>query len=71
MRGSGPEALSNWQSVCDRLRAQGAANLFGPQRFGKYGDNAELGLRILLRDPAAQKAARDRFLRRMALSALQ
>jgi tRNA pseudouridine13 synthase len=71
VRGVGPQALSNSQAICDRLRAQGAANLFGPQRFGKYGDNAELGLRILLRDPSAHKAGRDRFLRRMALSALQ
>jgi tRNA pseudouridine13 synthase len=71
VRGVGPDGLSNSQAICERLRTSGAANLFGPQRFGKYGDNAELGLRILLRDPAAQKAARDRFLRRMALSALQ
>ncbi len=71
VRGVGKDGLSRAAAICDRLQAQGAANLFGPQRFGKYGDNAELGRRILLRDPSAQKAVRDRFLRRMALSALQ
>lgn len=71
VRGVSAEGLSRAQAICEQLRQGGAANLFGPQRFGKYGDNAELGRKILLRDPAAQKAARDRFLRRMALSALQ
>ena len=71
VRGVSKGALARAQAICERLRTQGAVNLFGPQRFGKFGDNAELGRRILLRDPAAQKAARDRFLRRMALSALQ
>lgn len=71
VRGVSEGALARAQAICERLRTQGAVNLFGPQRFGKFGDNAELGRRILLRDPAAQKAARDRFLRRMALSALQ
>ena len=71
VRGVSAGALAHAETICARLREQGAANLFGPQRFGKFGDNAELGRRILLRDPAAQKAARDRFLRRMALSALQ
>lgn len=71
VRGVAQEGLAHAEAICERLRSHGAANLFGPQRFGKYGDNAELGQRILLRDPAAQKAGRDRFLRRMALSALQ
>jgi tRNA pseudouridine13 synthase len=71
VRGVAPDALQKAQAICARLRETGAPNLFGPQRFGKFGDNAELGRKILLRDPSAQKAARDRFLRRMALSALQ
>src|SRR4051812_50135084 len=65
--GGGRGAQAGEEAVCTRLRALGAANLFGPQRFGKYGDNAALGEAILLR----QKQVRDRFLRRMALSALQ
>ena len=57
--------------VCAALREQGAANLFGPQRFGQRQDNAALGAALLARDPAAARAGRDRFLRRLALSALQ
>lgn len=67
VRGVVPDGLQRAQAVCERLQAAGAANLFGPQRFGKMGDNAELGRRILAR----QEQTRDRFLRRMALSALQ
>lgn len=67
VRGVVPDALARADAVCRRLGALGAANLFGPQRFGKYGDNAALGRSILLRE----KQVRDRFLRRMALSALQ
>ena len=67
VRGVLPDALARAQAICQRLRVLGAANLFGPQRFGKYGDNAALGRSILLRE----KQVRDRFLRRMALSALQ
>src|SRR5207302_2916292 len=57
--------------VCNLLRTGGAANLSGPQRFGRHGDNAALGAAILLRAPEARRASRDRFLRRLALSALQ
>ena len=62
-----PDALPRAEAICARLRALGAANLFGPQRFGQRGDNAALGHAILLREAQV----RDRFLRRMALSALQ
>lgn len=67
VRGVVPGALARAEAICERLRAQGAANLFGPQRFGMRGDNAALGQRILLRETQV----RDRFLRRIALSALQ
>ena len=67
VRGVGPEALPRAEAICARLRERGAANLFGPQRFGKRGDNAALGHAILLREAQV----RDRFLRRIALSALQ
>jgi tRNA pseudouridine13 synthase len=67
LRGCEPDALARAQAVCERLRAQGAANLFGAQRFGMRGDNAALGRAILLRE----SSVRDRFLRRLALSALQ
>ena len=67
VRGTLAGALERAQAICARLRAGGAANLFGPQRFGKSGDNAPLGRAILMRE----RTVRDRFLRRMALSALQ
>lgn len=70
-RGCAPEALQRARAVLARLRELGAANLFGPQRFGRRGDNAQLGAALLLRDPSAARAGRDRFLRRLALSALQ
>ena len=67
VRGVVPEAIARARTVCARLAETGVANLFGPQRFGKRGDNAELGRAILLRE----RQVRDRFLRRIALSALQ
>jgi len=67
VRGVAPDGLQRAQAICERLRATGAANLFGPQRFGKMGDNADLGRKLLAREVKE----RDRFLRRMALSALQ
>jgi tRNA pseudouridine13 synthase len=67
VRGVAPGALEQAERICAELRARGAPNLYGPQRFGKRGDNAALGAAILRRDAAP----RDRFLRRLALSALQ
>jgi tRNA pseudouridine13 synthase len=67
VRGVTASALARAEAICARLRGTGAANLFGPQRFGRAGDNAALGRAILLRE----RQVRDRFLRRLALSALQ
>jgi tRNA pseudouridine13 synthase len=67
VRGVVPEANARAGAICARLAEVGAANLFGSQRFGKHGDNAALGRAILLRE----RQVRDRFLRRIALSALQ
>jgi tRNA pseudouridine13 synthase len=67
VRGVVPDAPARAEAIAGRLRQIGAANLFGPQRFGKYGDNAALGRALLLRE----REVRDRFLRRLALSALQ
>jgi tRNA pseudouridine13 synthase len=67
VRGVVSEALPRAEAICARLRQVGAANLFGPQRFGKHGDNAALGRAVLMRE----RQVRDRFLRRIALSALQ
>ncbi|MBS2023978.1 MAG: tRNA pseudouridine(13) synthase TruD [Deltaproteobacteria bacterium] len=71
VRGVLPHALFHAQAVLASLAKTGAANLFGPQRFGMRGDNASLGALILQRAPEASRASRDKFLRRLALSALQ
>ena len=67
VRGCVSGALPRAERIAAELRARGAPNLFGPQRFGKRGDNAELGGAILRREANV----RDRFLRKLALSALQ
>ena len=56
------------------LAARGLANFFGAQRFGVEGRNADTGRALLLgrtADPEARRAGRDRFLRRLVLSAWQ
>ena len=61
------------QGCAGALARAGLPNFFGPQRFGQDGANAALGRALLSADPPpeARRAARDRFLRRFALSALQ
>ncbi|HET8724710.1 MAG TPA: tRNA pseudouridine(13) synthase TruD [Anaeromyxobacteraceae bacterium] len=60
-------------AVAAALAARGLPNYFGSQRFGAAGRNAALGRAILKGgdDPEARRAARDRFLRRLVLSAWQ
>jgi tRNA pseudouridine13 synthase len=55
------------------LSERGLANFFGPQRFGAAGRNAAVGRGLLLGDgaPEVRRAARDRFLRRLSISAYQ
>jgi tRNA pseudouridine13 synthase len=67
VRGCAPGALGRARDIAAALRSMGVANLYGPQRFGMRGDNALLGAAILRREATV----RDRFLRRLALSALQ
>jgi tRNA pseudouridine13 synthase len=55
------------------LAERGFANFFGAQRFGTLGRNAAVGRALLLGsdEPEARRAARDRFLRRLCISAWQ
>jgi tRNA pseudouridine13 synthase len=65
--------LARARACADALEARGLPNFFGPQRFGAEGRNAEVG-RALLRGeatPEARRAGRDRFLRRLSISAYQ
>ena len=60
--------------AAEALAARGLPNFYGPQRFGAEGDNAAVGRTLLLGrldDPRVRRAARDRFLRRLAISAYQ
>jgi len=71
IRGGAADAGERARAVLARLAPLGLMNLFGHQRFGQRGDNAALGAAILKRAPESARAQRDRFLRRLALSALQ
>jgi tRNA pseudouridine13 synthase len=65
--------LARARACAAALEARGLPNFFGPQRFGVEGRNAEVG-RAILRGEAtaeARRAARDRFLRRLSISAWQ
>jgi tRNA pseudouridine13 synthase len=61
------------RAAADALAARGLPNFFGPQRFGSEGRNADVGRALLAGDetPEARRAARDRFLRRLSISAYQ
>ncbi len=61
------------RAAAGALAARGLPNFFGPQRFGTEGRNAEVGKAILsgAATPEARRASRDRFLRRLSLSAYQ
>jgi tRNA pseudouridine13 synthase len=67
VRGCSGDALGRAGRIAAALRARGAPNLYGAQRFGRRGDNATLGGAILRRE----RVIRDRFLRKLALSAFQ
>jgi tRNA pseudouridine13 synthase len=60
-------------ACAEPLAARGLPNFFGPQRFGVDGRNAEVGRALLHGDgaPETRRVARDRFLRRLSISAWQ
>jgi tRNA pseudouridine13 synthase len=73
VRGTSPDATARAQAIGQALSATGLPNLYGPQRFGREGGNVPLG-RALVKGgqaPELARAQRDRFLRRMAISAYQ
>ncbi len=65
--------LGRAQACAAALAERGLPGFFGPQRFGAGGGNAEVGRALLLgqRTPEAAHASRDRFLRRLSISAFQ
>ncbi len=62
--GGGARALA----TLERLRTTGVPHAFGPQRFGRDGDNDQVALSFIR---GATRAPRDRRLRDLLLSALQ
>ncbi len=65
--------LARARTCAEALAARGLPNFFGAQRFGVEGRNAEVGRALLLGagTPEARRASRDRFLRRLSISAFQ
>lgn len=65
--------LARARACAEPLAARGLPNFFGPQRFGADGRNAAIGRAILHGDgaPETRRIARDRFLRRLSISAWQ
>jgi tRNA pseudouridine13 synthase len=76
-RGAGAEAVGRMEPLLNRLRGEGLPNFYGPQRFGRGGETAALGLALLRgeRPPTPPGGRppnlRNRFLRKLALSAAQ
>lgn len=62
-----PNAAQHLEPLLERLQQRGMINFYGDQRFGRGGETLDLGLK-LLRD---EINVRDRFLRKLALSAVQ
>jgi tRNA pseudouridine13 synthase len=65
-----PDADQRLKPIIDHLRKNGLANFYGPQRFGIEGETAQLGM-SMLRGETAPGRSPSKFLRRLALSAVQ
>jgi tRNA pseudouridine13 synthase len=66
------EALERAKAIVERLGREGMPNTYGEQRFGQEGATLALGLGLLRGDREAKgRVARDRFLKRLSLSAVQ
>lgn len=51
IRGVQENSLPRAQAILARLHENGVPNYYGPQRFGRFGDNYEVGCAMLHRDP--------------------
>lgn len=66
LKGVAGDAAVHARAVFDELAPQGFANFYGEQRFGRDGENAQLGLDVLVRKRRMQK-----WRRQFLLSSLQ
>jgi tRNA pseudouridine13 synthase len=71
VRGVQPESGSLLERLIGRLRELGLPNYYGPQRFGRDGETAALGLAVLRGEDPARVSRHNPFLRKLALSAAQ
>ncbi len=72
LRGTDAEGLARARAVGDALAVRGLPNYYGPQRFGRFGDNGEVGRLLLLgADDPRVRRVRDRTQRRFLISAFQ
>lgn len=66
------EGLARAEGIMERMSALGMPNYYGTQRFGREGETLRIGLGLLSRDAQiTRKVGRDRFMKRLALSAVQ
>ena len=68
LRGAHPGGLAAARAALARLEELGLPNFYGSQRFGRDGDNGQVGLEIVA---GVRRPPRDRHLRRLLLSAAQ
>jgi tRNA pseudouridine13 synthase len=68
VRDADPAAAERLPPILERLRQMGLPNFYGPQRFGRDGETAEMGLALLRGE---RIRSRNPFLRKLALSAGQ
>jgi tRNA pseudouridine13 synthase len=59
---------TNVEPILDQIRTDGLPNFYGPQRFGRGGETATLGMALLKGEPTK---VRNPFLRKLSLSAAQ
>src|SRR5204863_587531 len=68
VRDARPDTAELLGSLLDRVRRDGLPNFYGPQRFGRDGETAQLGLALLRREAVRRP---NPFLFKLALSAAQ
>ena len=69
IRDVSPNAADLAAPILDRIRRDGLPNFYGPQRFGRDGETARLGLDLLHGERRGR--GRNPFLRKLTLSAAQ
>jgi tRNA pseudouridine13 synthase len=70
LRGVPDGGLERARAVAAALAVRGLPNFYGAQRFGRSGDNAEVGAALLRGEPD-RRIPRDRTTRRLLVSAFQ